>query len=104
MMREGKNLVGVDIGTTSIKVCQLKAGRKGLELVRFGYEPRGSAVPDDKVDFLVPIGDATLYSFGVGYQIDAETRMDFGIGYLHSEFDADVRWEEDENGELQAIG
>jgi type IV pilus assembly protein PilM len=38
-MGEGKNLVGVDIGTTSIKVCQLKETRRGLNLVRFGYSP-----------------------------------------------------------------
>jgi type IV pilus assembly protein PilM len=38
-MADGKNLVGVDIGSSSIKVCQLKEGRKGIELVRLGYEP-----------------------------------------------------------------
>jgi type IV pilus assembly protein PilM len=38
-MREGKNLVGVDIGTTSIKVCQLKQSRKGLQLTGFAYAP-----------------------------------------------------------------
>jgi type IV pilus assembly protein PilM len=38
-MADGKNLVGVDIGSSSIKVCQLKEGRKGLELVRLGFEP-----------------------------------------------------------------
>lgn len=38
-MREGKNLVGVDIGTTSIKVCQLKQTRKGVEMAAFGYAP-----------------------------------------------------------------
>jgi type IV pilus assembly protein PilM len=38
-MGEGKNLVGVDIGSTSIKVCQLKESRRGLGLVRFGYAP-----------------------------------------------------------------
>ncbi len=36
-MGEGKNLVGVDIGTSSIKVCQLKESRKGYGLVRLGY-------------------------------------------------------------------
>ena len=46
-MREGKHLVGVDIGTTGIKVCQLKTGRKGLELTRFGYEALGSQVVVD---------------------------------------------------------
>jgi len=36
-MGEGNNLVGVDIGSSSIKVCQLKDGRKGLELIRLGF-------------------------------------------------------------------
>jgi len=37
---EGKNLVGVDIGTSAIKVCEIKEDRKGARsLVRFGYHP-----------------------------------------------------------------
>jgi type IV pilus assembly protein PilM len=46
-MREGNNLVGVDIGTTSIKVCQVKQGRKGLELQKFGYQSLASQVVVD---------------------------------------------------------
>ena len=39
-MSEGKNLIGVDIGSTSIKVCEVKEGRKGARsLIRFGYHP-----------------------------------------------------------------
>jgi type IV pilus assembly protein PilM len=38
-MAEGKPLVGVDIGATSIKVCQLKETRRGYSLVRAGYHP-----------------------------------------------------------------
>ncbi|MFT3922368.1 MAG: type IV pilus assembly protein PilM [Myxococcales bacterium] len=39
-MSEGKNLIGVDIGSSSIKVCEIKEGRKGARsLVRFGYHP-----------------------------------------------------------------
>lgn len=38
-MSEGKTLVGVDIGATSIKVCQLKETRKGFGLVRLGFHP-----------------------------------------------------------------
>ncbi len=38
-MADGKNLVGVDIGSSSIKVCQVKEGRKGVGLVRLGYAP-----------------------------------------------------------------
>lgn len=73
-------------------------------VLRFGYEPRGNAVPEDRFDFLVPIGDATLYSFGIGYQIDAYSRMDVGFGYLYSEFEADVNWVEDSEGNITAVG
>src|SRR3989442_15970918 len=38
-MAEGKPLVGVDIGATSIKICQLKEGRKGFSLAKFGFCP-----------------------------------------------------------------
>ncbi len=36
-MGEGKNLVGIDIGASSIKVVQLKEARKQLQVVRWGY-------------------------------------------------------------------
>ena len=36
-MAEGKNLVGVDIGASAIKVVQLKENRKRLSVVRYGY-------------------------------------------------------------------
>lgn len=39
MASEGKNLVGVDIGSTSIKVCEIKETRGSRRLVRFGYHP-----------------------------------------------------------------
>ena len=39
LMSDGKNLVGVDIGSSSIKVCQVKEGRKGVSLVKLGYAP-----------------------------------------------------------------
>src|SRR5438552_3467030 len=38
-MAEGKNLVGVDIGSSAIKVCQLRVTRRGFGLVRVGYAP-----------------------------------------------------------------
>ncbi|MEM6958301.1 MAG: type IV pilus assembly protein PilM [Myxococcota bacterium] len=37
MASEGKNLVGVDIGSTSIKVCEIREKRGRRKLVRFGY-------------------------------------------------------------------
>lgn len=49
-MAEGKNLVGVDIGSSAIKVCQLKASRKGFSVHRFGYAPLGpAAIVDGQV-------------------------------------------------------
>ena len=39
-MSQGRNLVGVDIGSSSVKVCEIKEGRRGRRtLVRFGYHP-----------------------------------------------------------------
>ncbi len=39
-MSEGKNLVGVDIGSSSIKVAEIEEGRRGgRSLVRFGFHP-----------------------------------------------------------------
>lgn len=37
MASEGKNLVGVDIGSTSIKVCEVQESRGRRRLTRFGY-------------------------------------------------------------------
>lgn len=39
MLGEGKNLVGVDIGASAIKVVQLKESRKKLQVVRYGFVP-----------------------------------------------------------------
>lgn len=38
-MLEGKTLVGVDIGASSIKVVQLKESKKRLSVVKWGYAP-----------------------------------------------------------------
>jgi type IV pilus assembly protein PilM len=38
-MSEGRNLIGVDIGTSSVKVCQLKETRKGPRLIKLGFTP-----------------------------------------------------------------
>lgn len=36
---EGKNLIGVDIGTSSVKVIQVKESAKGVHLMKYGAEP-----------------------------------------------------------------
>lgn len=52
--------------------------------LRFGYEPRKSAIPDDKRSSLVPINNAILYGFGIGYQFDKDTDIDFTIAHIIS--------------------
>ncbi len=39
MASEGKNLIGVDIGSTSIKVCEIKESGGKRKLVKFGFHP-----------------------------------------------------------------
>lgn len=38
-MADGKPLIGVDIGSSSIKIVELRSTRKGTEIVRAGYAP-----------------------------------------------------------------
>lgn len=52
--------------------------------LRVGYEPRRSAIPDDKRSSLVPINDAVLIGSGIGYQWDKETELDLTLAYLTS--------------------
>ena len=52
--------------------------------LRAGYEPRGSAIPDNKRNTMVPINNARLFGLGVGYRFDADTDLDLSIGFLQS--------------------
>jgi type IV pilus assembly protein PilM len=60
-MADGKNLVGVDIGSSSIKVCQLRESRKGLGLVRVGHVP---LPPQSIVDGHVMNAQAVVEALG----------------------------------------
>ena len=51
--------------------------------LRLGYEPRDSGIPDDKRDFLLPLGDFDLYGLGFEYRMGPEQIVDFAIGYGH---------------------
>ncbi|MCG8316953.1 MAG: outer membrane protein transport protein [Pseudomonadales bacterium] len=52
--------------------------------LRAGYEPRRSAIPNDRTDLIFPIGGADLYTLGIGWQYDKETHVDAAIAYLYS--------------------
>lgn len=54
-------------------------------VLRFGYEPRTTSVPDDKTDLLFPITDADLYTTGFGWQFSKTTRIEGAFGYLYSD-------------------
>lgn len=53
--------------------------------LRMGYEPRRSAIPEDKRTPMVPINDAHLLGIGLGYKFDKETDIDLTIAHLWSE-------------------
>lgn len=52
--------------------------------LRFGYEPRPSAIPEDKQDFIIPWGEAKLYASGFNYKIDSESSLDLALAYISS--------------------
>lgn len=53
--------------------------------LRAGYEPRASAIPDDRRSPLVPINKARYYSLGLGYKWDKDTDIDLAVATLRSE-------------------
>lgn len=55
--------------------------------LRAGFEPRNSAIPDDKRSTLVPINQAQLFGSGLGYQFDKDTEIDLTAMYLRSKDD-----------------
>lgn len=55
--------------------------------LRAGFEPRASAIPDDRRAPLVPINKARYYSLGLGYKWDKNTEIDLAVGMLQSRDD-----------------
>ena len=53
--------------------------------LRGGFEPRASAIPDDRRTPMVPINKARYYSLGLGYKWDKDTDIDLAIATLRSE-------------------
>lgn len=52
--------------------------------LRAGYEPRSSAIPDNKRNTMVPINNAQLFGLGLGYRFDEDTDIDLSIAFLRS--------------------
>jgi long-subunit fatty acid transport protein len=54
--------------------------------LRFGYEPRKSSVPNDKIDLIAPLPDTKVYSAGFSYQIDKDSELSVGASYMKGDF------------------
>lgn len=67
-------------------------------VLRAGYEPRESAIPEDRTDLLFPIGPADLYTVGFGLQLDRTSRVEGAFGYLISETDIAACESDNANG------
>ncbi|TCM60232.1 long-subunit fatty acid transport protein [Acinetobacter calcoaceticus] len=52
--------------------------------LRAGYEPRTSSIPDNKRNPMIPINNAQLFGFGLGYRWDEDTDIDLSLGFLRS--------------------
>ena len=76
-MGEGKNLVGVDIGASSIKVVQLKESRKKFQVVRYGYAP---LPPQTIVDGHVMSSGVVVESLLKIFQDQKISQKDVAIG------------------------
>lgn len=52
--------------------------------LRLGYEPRTSAIPDDKRNPMVRINNAQLFGMGLTYKFDPDTEIDLTYAHLRS--------------------
>ncbi|MGE5622563.1 MAG: OmpP1/FadL family transporter [Bacillota bacterium] len=68
---------------------QVQATRK-LTL-RFGYEPRKSSIPADRISLIAPLPDTKLYSVGFNLKVDRDTEFNVAASYLRGDFDAPAR-------------
>lgn len=55
---------------------------------RFGYEPRKSSVPANKIDVLAALPDTKLYSVGLSYKLDPKLEIGMGASYMSGKYNA----------------
>ena len=76
-MAEGRNLVGVDIGASSVKVIQLKQSRKNLQVVRYGYAP---LPPQTIIDGHIMSAGVVVEALGKIFQDNKIQTRDVAVG------------------------
>lgn len=53
-------------------------------VLRMGYEPRRSGIPEGFLDYLSPLGEAQLFSVGAGYRLNERSSVDLALGIFRS--------------------
>jgi long-subunit fatty acid transport protein len=59
----------------------------GMKL-RFGYEPRKSSVPANKIDLIAPMPDLPVKSIGFSYEMKDGMKLETGFSFAKGHFDA----------------
>lgn len=83
-----------DVWNLSIGLEQHVTTRLDL---RMGIEFRDSPIPRNRRDTVAPLGDATLYSVGMGYKWDRDSTIDVSVGYMRSAVDIPANTSENAN-------
>lgn len=59
--------------------------------LRFGYEPRKSSIPQDKLDLVAPLPDTKLYSVGANYKISDQMDISVAASYMKGDYHVPAR-------------
>jgi len=59
--------------------------------LRFGYEPRKSSIPADRIDLIAPLPDVKIYSAGFNYKLDKDSDISVGASYMKGDFHVPAR-------------
>jgi long-subunit fatty acid transport protein len=54
--------------------------------LRFGYEPRKSSVPENKIDLIAPLPDTKVYSIGFNYKLSRDSDINVGASYMRGDY------------------
>lgn len=59
--------------------------------LRFGYEPRKSSIPKDKIDLVAPLPDTKIYSVGFNYKLKGGADISVAASYMKGDFHTPAR-------------
>lgn len=59
--------------------------------LRFGYEPRKSSIPANRIDLVAPLPDTKVYSVGFNYKLSGGADISVAASYMTGDFKAPAR-------------